>query len=1420
MKTIADLVEFRRDLFFDGAVQINWFENDHSKRDKAATNFVFHGPKYHGVSAADIEESRGYRLTDTVSFVKNITEELGSKKGKENPITLAIAGYGTGKSHLGLTLSTLFSEPTGLVADGILANIKNADAVIGSDLELRLGAYEAPILVIPINGMGNFDLAAELSRQVIIRLNAYGLDTTPIDELWPRFQQAYLFVERNYELRQADFDRFFGSDCKKEAILHKLTTHEDLAFQWVNEVFEQANGYPIRAVGQESPQQLIQTLCDSYCGPGQPFQSILILFDEFGRYLEFAAEHPHIAGDAALQQIFEGVQDNADKCTLLCLNQYELKVYLSRITRDRQSTIQRYITRYDSAKKYYLSSNIETLFAHLIKKRDPKFISAYLADSRVQNLAEIQKWFPFAEQQSVWQDTALYEQVVVQGCWPLHPLATLFLSRSSGFLQQRSAITFVAEAFDRAEGRSLGLDEAPWSISATDLCDSLLVKELVISEEYGQGGALAQSYETVTQKYEHDFSKIHRHALLAVLIAGKLGLKVTSQQEALTALVALIGCTPIQLENAVTELEDEYGVLEWNERFLRYEIIGDAVPRSTFIKFLKHKISGITPEQIEELFASRGKAWAGLDDIEPQFAAENNITTSEWKYFASCTHLGLLAQTIKNSVDDCLKAIKPDDLRGQVVYCYVRGDEQLANARRQAEEVLEANIKRAKCGYLPILIIFLQDCENKVSRILAEYSVLSGPISPDEKQKFSHFINDHKSKSLEELKQACDNLLKEREYIGVTGVTIEKTRLTRAGDSIFRQVYPEIVPFPFDGFTTTRGNAVAVKDCRLITAELLKGSLNHEWIATQEPRAQNRAKNLLRTWESLGEDGEIRLHPRHQGIRKIIISLEEKLEVEKILNVGTLLQDLMAPPFGFNIASAGLVLGIFLTPRKDVAVLALDEEDIALGTWIGKAFTGNFLDLKILKRTIVRYISGSETGAWQKLLSQWDLAGSYTGKVSFMAKAQQLRDRMPLPPGELYERYLRLEEQTHKALKKLNELQSFLEKESLFFEQSFYKQDAGNLSRIANDLLQRLESMRRETALWTEDQRLEVERAYTEARQAASQFFSEWLTQQSCLSSKQVGSFRHKMVEKIGKNFQKIGLRQKTQKLEEYTTKIIAHIEEREKIKFIVEDSRAFLQSHPVHAECRVAELRQSIRGAEGLIEPLKEAGRQIDVPEVGRTLNKIDKYIKECRAQVKQHGKRVQELWDASILSKEDVNTTQREVELLLTLFSGDKSINIEDLETMQKQLQEFDDNLSLWMDLGISNAELEASVAKRIDFEIANQDDEDEPVWDPEETYNNILKSLLEERKQAATRWLSQLAFSQNDIVTMDARECQVAKGRLETTPVYLSSEQNILVDAMQEAIRDRLNSLKLEGVLEMYNNLSESLQMQFIEIISTGE
>ena len=105
---LGDVISFRRDLLFQGAVQLGWLERKKSLANKAAAHFIFHGPNYHGARGDDFTGSN-VRLVDTASFTKEITDRLvGTNTGE--PFTIGIAGYGTGKSHLGLTLSTLFSN--------------------------------------------------------------------------------------------------------------------------------------------------------------------------------------------------------------------------------------------------------------------------------------------------------------------------------------------------------------------------------------------------------------------------------------------------------------------------------------------------------------------------------------------------------------------------------------------------------------------------------------------------------------------------------------------------------------------------------------------------------------------------------------------------------------------------------------------------------------------------------------------------------------------------------------------------------------------------------------------------------------------------------------------------------------------------------------------------------------------------------------------------------------------------------------------------------------------------------------------------------------------------------------------------------------------------------------------------------------
>ena len=116
---LKDIVRFRGDRLFDGAANLSWFWDDVEKSHQAAESFVFHGPQYHGVQQSDIGISHGHQLQDTATFTKNIVNTCYGDKGQ--PFTLAIAGYGTGKSHLALTIANLLSNPDSDVTKNILS---------------------------------------------------------------------------------------------------------------------------------------------------------------------------------------------------------------------------------------------------------------------------------------------------------------------------------------------------------------------------------------------------------------------------------------------------------------------------------------------------------------------------------------------------------------------------------------------------------------------------------------------------------------------------------------------------------------------------------------------------------------------------------------------------------------------------------------------------------------------------------------------------------------------------------------------------------------------------------------------------------------------------------------------------------------------------------------------------------------------------------------------------------------------------------------------------------------------------------------------------------------------------------------------------------------------------------------------------
>ena len=318
---LKDLINFRGDRLFHGAVNLSWFWDDSEKNLLAAQSYVFHGPDYHGVQQSDIGISTEHHLQDTATFLKNIINSC--YHGKDNPLTLAIAGYGTGKSHLALTIANLLSDPDSELAKTIVSNVEIADTNIGKEIGLKFLENNKPCLVVALNGMKNFDLTSEVSRQIYKQINSKNIDTTPLDELRPRFMN----VIKSLNVLNDSLKEEIKKDCNVsdfEKIIESLKEQDEHVYKLAHD-FLLKLGFPIKSMGGESIDDIISTVVNEYCGQNKPFQSLVFLFDEFGRYTEYATTHSQITGSGVLQSLYEGIQDNSEKVYFIGFIQFSLQ---------------------------------------------------------------------------------------------------------------------------------------------------------------------------------------------------------------------------------------------------------------------------------------------------------------------------------------------------------------------------------------------------------------------------------------------------------------------------------------------------------------------------------------------------------------------------------------------------------------------------------------------------------------------------------------------------------------------------------------------------------------------------------------------------------------------------------------------------------------------------------------------------------------------------------------------------------------------------------------------------------------------------------------------------------------------------------------------------------------------------------------
>lgn len=1415
---LDEVISFRKDLLFHGAVQLGWFERAKALSDKAASNFIFHGPNYHGVCEDDFIES-GLQLVDTASLTKEITDRLIVGNTNE-PFTIGIAGYGTGKSHLALTLATLYSKPNSEVTQKILNNLTLADSTIGRYVADSVASLQGqPFLVVALNGMEDFDLSSELSRQLLGVLKANSIDTSVLQNLRPRFKSAANFVRSFHTSLEEDFQKEFGVGYDLADIINGLDTQDEGVFEKVNRIYAQKMGSLIPASGQESLQDFIRVVSQRYCGAGKPFAGLLIVFDEFGRYIEFAVQKPHIAGPAALQQLFEAVQENADNVFLLAFVQTELKAYASRVMPERREEIDRYLTRFDAVRKVRLSTNLETVVANLLEKKNPKMIKEHLSTLKLNQLhSSMLEWFPELKNYALWFNVESFSKVVGEGCWPLHPLSTWMLYKLSTIgksLQQRSALSLLAEVMDHFADRELVLGKL---IRPTDLLTPGLLSELESSERAGLQRAITDSYQVVLEKYQHELSIIEKTLLKAILLQQKITIKVTSKEDYIKALTLFGGIDVKEAKDGLNLLEREYGVLEWNNVLNQYEIIGDSVPRGVFLSYLDAKAKDIDLNRRRDIFSNNCKQWLEMDDFKTDFGEKNEIPTQEWNYSIYLTNIKHLENQIEFALRAWRDAINADTNKGQLIYCYIGPESDVSLLRTKAAGLIESKMQEFNLDLtpgVPLAILFLDDYKGEFGRLLAEYWVLESGFSQEERDKFANFIADRKSGIKQELQHFLSELQKKRDFVFATNATIDQERLRQMLEQLFDVVYQNRIPFPFDGFHTIRGNAA--KDCETFTKELLLGNLDREWLQARNQRERNRGYTLLdASWGIFDRDGSVRLLPTNPKVRNLVsildIGIGEEPNVEGIC-LGQVLRKWLAPPFGCNLGSAGLLLSMYIGRRRDQFELLYNNKVTKIEQWLGQAMPRNFYDLSVLDNTFVVKLSEDRVSVWEKLLEEWELEPTHLGKIDYFDKAQQLRSNIALPL-RLSDRFDLLCFQTKKAVSEQKKLDRVLNEAMEKIENGDKSEDVGVLSWGTAMLAGQLKEMETYRESWTDEQLAEVAEYYSMARIRAKQLFPNWLKNQKVTSLERLSKFVYHMKTNVGGNLREIGLEEELSLLEIHVEEVQKNVRRLAEIKDSTEEANKLLDNSIVSTTSMLTDLKDWREKAEKLKENLLEAREQTFVGrhEIDNLINKLNQFITSCHNQIELHRSEAMKIYNhRPITCQTDLAEWKTEVMRFIRVFDGHER-DLQDFRQVVRQLDLHENQYARLDNNDLTDEDL-SRVLEECQQALKELFSNDMPPLDDELIYKDIMEHIHCKRKQFASSWVTSVLSKIDGIENLDPVGILSVKGQLEKMPPVLSEEQR---QEIKEGIRicdRRLDELKVEGLIAQFEAFSEHNKLAFL-------
>lgn len=1401
---IKDIISLKKDVIFGGAVQTEWFYEEKAK--VIAENFVFHGPDFFGVTDEDVE-FKAHKLMDTCTYANMIANKLYSEDG--NPIVLTIAGYGTGKSHLSVTLGSLFSaNKTDGLFNKIIGNIERLNSGIAKEIKEK---HDKPNLVLVINGMKDFNLNYEILNTAKKSLRQKGYGEEIFSEFTKAYNIAYKFLEKNYDLLKDDFLKISKENGIEKSDLKaylKENIYTDIVFDSINEVYKEFTGDYIRWDDGVSSSEILKKLTEKLCGDKGEFNKILILFDEFGRYIEYASEYPNRAGDSALQQLFEAIQDADNKIIFNAFIQSDLKTYLSRV--NKTSNISRYIGRYESGEKIYLSSNLETIFANLINKTNKDLFNQYikgyfektLIEEKQKNLFNgLNRWINNVGTRGVWKNYDKYKEIILEGIYPLDPIATWLITDLSDWYQQRSALNFLMKSFNDIEEKELHeFGDIP-RIKAVDIINGDLFTELLLAEEEGrQKSEYCIVYDRLKIRYKDKLNKYELNLLSGILILKLCKFRTKTSEDLLLALESITGLEENLLKSSINTLEEDYGIIGFDERNCTYDFIEDATGKNDFLRLLRRKRNNIKVNS-EDLIGAESISLLGISDvIESRFSKFNYIKSNEWNYTTSIIHLDNISELyINNMIKDFIDSTSPEITKGRLVYIYLDSDYSL----NSLENFKNLYNKKSLNKY-PFIFMLLDDRNNTIKEGLILDRVCK-LFTQDEKMKFSKYIDSYVADNTKLLKDTLKDLTLERMYITQNGVEKIEERLVKICDKRFEELYPDIIPFDFTNFENKK-LTVAKKAYIQIAKLLIQDSINYQTISTLPQDIVNRIKSVLENprsgWGVLSNNSNIikLSSPKNNKVKKIFDILDHEFYENKLISFEKMLKILTKPPYGLNDFSALLLLLVYTINKKYECKISLNKQIINNIEWSKKVFTEkNTILYSIINNTeIIKIDVDGYKLKYQKLCAEIESNTDMNLCENLNNQLEQLILEAEIPDifKEKVEGCKIILKEGIKLKRKIVEEIGAAEAK---LDNSIEKEDYKKLIELALYIEERTISTDSERFIYSEEYINKFQSIGEVARSVIEEKFELYINsnKSNCRSLEQVTGYETWM-KNMSSNLRKLGYNDLSRITLNKKDNEINNLQFMREVKNVEIELNNYLGKQ-INNLLTQEELLFLDKEGKRLSKNLAENNKLRDIDKIRLNKNLIEKQ-KSIDSALKEIADKLIEIYNISyeLNNIEELKSLKGKITYILSkkLKEEDK----QDIEEMADEIQNFLNK--------IDEINKEDNLDNRILLiEELEKNYEDVEVITLSDVINDIKAKIILEKDNKIKIWNdNNLSIDREEIDKFTSNDCYSWLDKTNILPDYLDNISKETYENIRLLVENRLKELKIESIVVLFENLTE--------------